>query len=80
MQTIERAHNLQQVFEHLQNLPPVDQSHVCEFIEFLYSKNNFSVEKQRKQPHKKRQAGSLKGQIVLADDFDEPLEDFKDYM
>lgn len=27
-----------------------------------------------------RRAGSLQGQIILAPDFDEPLEDFADYM
>ncbi len=27
-----------------------------------------------------RRAGSAKGQIWIADDFDAPLEDFKDYM
>jgi len=30
---------------------------------------------------KKRQAGALKGMLVyMADDFDAPLKDFKDYM
>jgi hypothetical protein len=29
---------------------------------------------------KKRQFGSAKGLIVMSPDFDEPLEDFKDYM
>ena len=32
------------------------------------------------EPKKDRKAGCLKGQIWMADDFDEPLEDFKDYM
>lgn len=27
-----------------------------------------------------RRLGTAKGQIVIADDFDEPLDDFKDYM
>ena len=32
-------------------------------------------------PGKKgRRAGTAEGQIWMADDFDEPLEDFKDYM
>ena len=32
-------------------------------------------------PVKRRlQAGSAKGLITISDDFDEPLEDFKDYM
>lgn len=29
---------------------------------------------------KRRQRGSAKGQIWMAPDFDEPLEDFKEYM
>ena len=28
---------------------------------------------------KNRQPGSAKGQVWMSDDFDEPLEDFKDY-
>lgn len=27
----------------------------------------------------KRKLGSAKGQVIIADDFDEPLDDFKDY-
>lgn len=30
-------------------------------------------------PKHKRKAGSAKGQIEIADDFDAPLEDFKEY-
>ena len=29
---------------------------------------------------KRRQSGSAKGQIWMSPDFDEPLEDFEDYM
>jgi hypothetical protein len=32
------------------------------------------------QPRKPRKAGSAKGLLVVPDDFDEPLEDFKGYM
>jgi Protein of unknown function (DUF2281) len=32
------------------------------------------------QPRQRRQAGSAKGQIWMAPDFDEPLEDFQEYM
>jgi antitoxin (DNA-binding transcriptional repressor) of toxin-antitoxin stability system len=38
----------------------------------------FAVPRRRKEP---RQPGSAKGKILyLADDFDAPLEDFKEYM
>lgn len=32
------------------------------------------------QPTKRRQRGSAKGQIWMAPDFNEPLEDFREYM
>jgi len=32
------------------------------------------------EPKKEREFGCLKGQIWMADDFNAPLEDFKDYM
>ncbi|MGL5195221.1 MAG: DUF2281 domain-containing protein [Chroococcales cyanobacterium] len=32
------------------------------------------------QEAKKRQRGSAKGQIWMSPDFDEPLEDFQEYM
>lgn len=32
------------------------------------------------QPKPRRQRGSAKGLITIADDFDEPLEDFVEYM
>jgi prevent-host-death family protein len=31
-------------------------------------------------PKRPRQAGSAKGLITMSDDFDEPLDDFKEYM
>ncbi len=39
------------------------------------------VKKEKKQQDKpKPKFGSAKGMFVMHDDFDEPLEDFKDYM
>ena len=32
------------------------------------------------QPKKRRQSGSAKGLISMSPDFDQPLEDFSDYM
>lgn len=37
------------------------------------------LEDKREEP-KRRQAGSLKGKIQVPDDFNEPLDDLKDYM
>ncbi len=41
---------------------------------------NQDKDKSKKPAFKKRTFGSLKGKIHLADDFDNPLEDFKEYM
>jgi len=34
----------------------------------------------KEQPQERKGYGCLKGKIWMADDFDAPLEDFKDYM
>jgi len=39
-----------------------------------------SVYVEKSTSKKRIKAGSAKGLIKIADDFDEPLEDFKDYM
>lgn len=44
------------------------------------SKGEFRLQGDFSQPLKERVLGCLKGQIWMSDDFDEPLEDFKDYM
>jgi hypothetical protein len=41
---------------------------------------NQDKDKPKKSAIKKRSFGSLKGKIHLTDDFDNPLEDFKEYM
>lgn len=50
------------------------KTEVADFIAFLQQKAK--VEKKSKD----RPFGIAKGLIEIADDFDEPLEDFKDYM
>jgi prevent-host-death family protein len=50
--------------------------------EVIITQNNQPILKliQFSQPSKRRQRGSAKGQIWMAPDFDEPLEDFREYM
>ncbi|MCA1752807.1 MAG: DUF2281 domain-containing protein, partial [Flavobacteriales bacterium] len=48
---------------------------VNDFIDFLKSKSDMS-----QKPMKKRKAGLAKGLIKMKDDFDEPLDDFKEYI
>lgn len=61
-----------------EQLPDNYKQEANDFIEFLFSKANHS--KIKKQPLKRNGLGSLKGKIKMADDFDAPLEDFKDYI
>lgn len=63
-----------QLYTKLSALPPDVKAEVNDFIDFLISKKQQSV--------KKNQAkfGSAKGQFVMAADFDEPMDDFKEYM
>lgn len=48
------------------------------YIKFLLDK--YVQETSVQAATKKRKAGLLKGKIWMADDFDAPLEDLKDYM
>ena len=63
-----------QLYHQLSLLPDKLKQEVENFIEFLKHK-----EKQHK-PIKKRQFGCAKGKIKMLEGFDEPLEDFKEYM
>ncbi|MBF2085224.1 DUF2281 domain-containing protein [Thermoleptolyngbya sp. C42_A2020_037] len=66
------------IVEKLEKLPEPLQTEVLHYIEFLLDKYvpDMSVQVEPK----KRKAGLLKGKIWMADDFDAPLEDLKDYM
>ena len=69
------------ILEKLAELPESLQTEVLYYIEFLIEKQakNSTQEKPTK---KRRVAGTMKGMFVLPlpDDFDEPLEDMKEYM
>lgn len=63
-----------QLYTELSTLPADLKKEVQDFIEFLKTK----AKKQR--PIKQRKFGAAKGFFKMRSDFDEPLEDFKDYM
>jgi hypothetical protein len=66
-----------QLLEEIDSLPTNLQEEVKDFVAFLKTK----AQKQRQQPAlQKRQFGAAKGFFVMSADFDEPLEDFKEYM
>lgn len=51
---------------------------VLHYVQFLKQKQ--TAQNEPSQPRKKRKAGSAKGEIFMADDFEAPLEDFAEYM
>ena len=63
-----------QLYTELSALPTELKKEVQDFIEFLKTKAK------KQNPIKQREFGSAKGFFKMHDDFDEPLEDFKDYM
>lgn len=56
-----------------ESLPPNLKKEVNDFVDFLLSKSKPGTKKPAK-------FGSAKGKIKMSADFDEPLDDFKDYM
>ncbi|NJL20802.1 MAG: DUF2281 domain-containing protein [Leptolyngbyaceae cyanobacterium SM1_3_5] len=74
-----------ELLEAIDQLPDHLQQEVLHFAQFLMSKYANGAVKEgaiESPPVKKRDFGALKGIFVLPlpDDFDEPLEDFKEYM
>ncbi|MCY7329078.1 MAG: DUF2281 domain-containing protein, partial [Saprospiraceae bacterium] len=65
------------LLENLEHLPPSQQQVLLDFAEYLVRK--YASPKQSKK--KQRQAGTFKGFLVyMVDDFNAPLNDFKEYV
>jgi Protein of unknown function (DUF2281) len=66
------------ILECLHKLPDSLQKEVLHYTQFLLETHTKSTSRSQK----KRQAGFLKGtfSLPLPDDFNEPLEDFQEYM
>lgn len=58
----------------ISELPDDIKSEVNDFIDFLMTKKKKEIKK------KTAKFGSLKGKVYMSPDFDEPLDDFKEYM
>jgi len=58
----------------INTLPGDLKSEINDFVDFLIARRKTKV------PNRTPKFGSGKGRIQLSNDFDEPLEDFKDYM
>ncbi|MGJ3244530.1 MAG: type II toxin-antitoxin system VapB family antitoxin [Elainellaceae cyanobacterium] len=80
------------ILEKLKALPESMQTEVLHYIEFLLEKHQKSKQKSlddlrqnlqgltEEEAEKRYGYGSMAGQIIMADDFDEPLEDLAEYM
>lgn len=67
------------LYSKIEALPEHLKKQVAEFIDMLLVKKN--ADEQSKAPLKfKPGFGGAKGMFIMASDFDEPLEDFKEYM
>jgi hypothetical protein len=58
----------------INSLPNNLKKELIDFLDFLIAKKN--IQKTENHPR----AGCLKGVFKMRDDFDEPLEDFNEYM
>ena len=66
-----------EILSQLSKLPEEKKKSVTDYIAFLiaqFEKENIG------KPKPKPVFGSGKGMFIMAPDFDEPLEDFKEYM
>lgn len=73
---------IEEIEAKVRKLPPLLQAEVLDFVEFLANKGtqqNFSNEPAFPRLPNKRGAGK---EVItyVSDDFDAPLDDFKDYM
>ncbi len=62
------------LYTKINSLPNNLKTEASDFVDFLFEKSR------KVKKTKKRKAGFLKGKIEMNPDFDEPLEDFKEYM
>ena len=61
----------------LASIPNEYLGEVATFLDYL----SYRIERSQKQADSaKRTPGILKGKIYMSDDFDAPLDDFKEYM
>ena len=63
-----------QLYTQINSLPSELKKEVENFVEFLSKKRKTT------KKSKKRKFGILKGKIKMLSGFDDPLEDFKEYM
>ena len=70
------------IFEKIKLLPPEKQQEFENYAEYLLQKHEqqLPTDTESLAERRSRLAGRLKGQIWMAEDFNETPEDFKDYI
>jgi Protein of unknown function (DUF2281) len=70
-----------EILQTITQMPESLKQEVLHYAQYL-AETHSGVSSVEKAPQKKRRSGILKGTFVLPlpDDFDEPLEDFKEYI
>ncbi len=66
------------IFDKYSKLPKEIQTQVLDYIDFLLTKYDEKFNQEPEETNKSN-FGSAKGQIVMSEDFDLPLDDFKEY-
>jgi len=70
-----------QLYKDIESLPEDLKKQVLDFVAFLKQKAKTKSKQTKPEKPKERKAGIAKGYFTkMTDDFDEPLEDFKEYM
>lgn len=64
------------MLEKVKKIPPAYLQEVEDFVDFILNRKRVT----REEKVTPRKIGLLKGKLQMADDFDAPLDDFKDYM
>jgi len=64
------------LIEDILALPPTKKAEIAEHVERLKRSNDSNTKKKPRRPP----AGSMSGVFVMMPDFDDPLEEFEEYM
>lgn len=67
------------IFQTLVKMPESLKKEILHYAEYLLEKHA-KTESSQEQIDQTHGYGSWAGQIIMSDDFDEPLEDMKEYM
>lgn len=69
--------NIQTLTKKIEKLPTDQQQQVESFVDSLESQ--YAAREESLAEKRRANRGMAKGVIIMADNFDEPLEDFEDY-